>query len=123
MRITDQFGISEKEYKTIESQLEALEAKGYKILPVVIKMLPVQGMAGKSEILVSPNSNLEQLAWTVAHEIGHHNEPKDWVTFDIWNGNKCKVTDWKTQAQEISEQATENAHEFWAEKFAQENAI
>jgi len=117
--IIDKFGTSTEELKVIQETLDRISAAGHDILSVTVKMLPAQGVAGKNGILVSPNSNLSELSWAVAHEIGHHNEPENWTTFNLWTGENCSDANWQENAAKISEYATVSPQEFWAERFAE----
>lgn len=127
MKITDKFGITEKELKAIKEQADYLISKGYKVPDIVVKVTPgKQGCGAVNEIWLNPNTNTEQLKRTLAHEVGHFNEPQDWATYDIWEEVWiCKIggLNWKQEAQKVSDYATKSIAEFWAESFAESNTI
>ena len=85
MKITVEIQISKAEYQVIKNEAERLKALGYKVPDIIVKFLPhAYGMAGLNEMYISTPSipDLELLRFTVAHEIGHHNEPEQ--EFDFW---------------------------------------
>lgn len=84
MTVTDKYGVSKEELEVIQNEANRLSGLGYEVPNIIVKFIPhAQGFAGLS-IHIHPNSNLEQLRFTVAHEIGHHNEPEA-EALDIWN--------------------------------------
>lgn len=85
MTVTDEYGATKEELEVIRNEADRLSALGYKVPNIRVKFIPhAQGFAGLSSIHIHPNSNLAQLRFTVAHEIGHHNEPEP-EALDIWN--------------------------------------
>ena len=80
--VTDMFGVTNEELETIQNEANRIASLGYNVPNIIVKFLPhAQGMAGLDNIYIHPNGDLAQLRFTVAHEIGHHNES---VEVDIW---------------------------------------
>ena len=84
MKITDELGINQAEYKTIKSEAERLEVLGYTVPNIIVKFIENgNGLAGLENIYIYPPRDLHLLRFVVAHEIGHRNEPEQ--EFDFWN--------------------------------------
>lgn len=85
-KITQEFKVTKEELETIQNEADRLEKLGYKVPQITIKMCHnCNGLNSGNNIYINPNYNLEELRFTVAHEIGHSNEPEFNEEFDIWD--------------------------------------
>lgn len=81
--ITDTFGVTKAELEAIEVEVANLEAQGYTVPNIIVKFIHnANGLAGQNTIYIHPNTNLNELRFTVRHEVGHHYEPI--TSLNIW---------------------------------------